>query len=323
MKRRNLLTATVALAGTLAFGAPAFAESKEIVYITPSLTISFWRHISTGAEAAAAEAGYTLEALDSNNDAQTQLQNVQDAIAKGVAGIVISPTDSSTAPSALRLAAEAGIPVTIADIGTTEGEFVSFVGSDNKAGAFGIGEVTAAQMIGNGWKDGSYGIIGIPQARINGQLRTQGFRDAMTAAGITNEVPLQEMQVFTPEESFRFAQDMMTANPDLRAIFVQSDIQSIGAQRAVRAARKADDIIVAGFDGTPELLEMIQSGDIIGSGMQQPYLIGFTAAEQLLNHIGGESTEKEILLPILIGTTDNVGDLDSEIRLNVFGGELE
>jgi Periplasmic binding protein domain len=59
----------------------------------------------------------------SHNDAQTQLKNAQDAIARGVAGIVISPTDSSTCPSVLALAQKANIPVVIADIGTNEGEY--------------------------------------------------------------------------------------------------------------------------------------------------------------------------------------------------------
>jgi ribose transport system substrate-binding protein len=326
MKRRNLLALTAALAGTIAFGstfAVAQSTSKELVYITPSLSVSFWRYVATGAEASAKEAGYTLQSLDSNNDAQTQLKNVQDAISRGVAGIIISPTDSSTAPSALKLAEAAGIPVTIADIGTESGEYVAFVGSDNLAGARGIGDATAAKLKEKGWTDGSYGIIGIPQARINGQLRTQGFREAMAAIGMTKEVPMQQMQTFTPDESFRFAQDMLTANPDLRAIFVQSDAQSVGAQSAVKAARRDGDVLVAAFDGTPELLELIKSGAILGSGMQQPYLMGSTAAKALGDHLAGKPVEKKILLPILVGTTDNVDKLKDEIKLNVFAGDLK
>lgn len=324
MKKRTLLAATVAIVGSLAFsGGSAFAQSKELIYITPSLNQSFWRYVAAGAEVAAKEAGYNLETLDSNEDAQTQLKNIQDAIAKGVAGIVISPTDSSTAPSALNLAEKAGIPVTIADIGTTSGEYVSFIGSDNLAGARGIGDVTAKKLVENAWTDGSYGIIGIPQSRINGQLRTQGFRDAMKAIGMEKEVPMFEMKQFTADESFRFAQDMMTANQDLRAIFVQTDAAAVGAQRAVKAARKTGDVLVAAFDGTPELYELIKKGDVLGSGMQQPYLMGFTAAQILTQHMAGETVEKEISLPILVGTTDNLDTLGDEINLNVFAGELK
>ncbi|MEM9332153.1 MAG: substrate-binding domain-containing protein [Pseudomonadota bacterium] len=104
---------------------------------------------------------------------------------------------------------------------------------------------------------------------------------------------------------------------------MQTDSAAVGAQRAVRAARKTDDIVVAAFDGTPELYDLIKSGKILGSGMQQPYLMGFTAAEALTSHIAGKTVEKEILLPILVGTTDNISELGDEINLNVFAGELE
>ncbi|XWN34123.1 MAG: substrate-binding domain-containing protein [Devosia sp.] len=324
MNRRTVLTALSALAIGLGAANVAVAEDKgEIVYIAPSFNVSFWRYVGTGVEAAAKEAGYSTQLLDSNNDGQTQLQNVQDAITRNVAGIVISPTDSSTAPSALRIAGRAGIPVTIADIGTTGGDYVSFVASDNLGGARGIGDALGEALKEKGWTDGSYGIIAIPQARINGQLRTQGFREAMEAVGMTKEVPMKQMQTFTADEAFRFAQDMMTSSPDLRAIFIQSDQQAVGAMRAVQAADKADEILVAAFDGTPELFELIVNGDVVGSGMQQPYLMGYRAAEALGQHLAGETPEKEIVVPILVGTTANAEEMLDEIKLNVFAGEIE
>jgi ribose transport system substrate-binding protein len=324
MKRRHFLVTSAAIAMSATFGAslPASAESKEIAYITPSLSVSFWRYMATGIEAAATEAGYSFQTYDSNNDAATQLKNAQDAIARGVAGIVISPTDSSTAPSVLALAAEAGIPVTISDIGTTEGEYVSFISSDNIGGARGIGDALAAKLTEKGWTDGSYGIIAIPQSRINGQLRTQGFRDAMAAIGMTKEAPMLEMKTFTADESFKYAQDMMTATPDLRAIFVQTDGPAVGAFRAVEAARKTGDILVAGFDGTPELFNLITEGKIVGSGMQQPYGMGNAAGKALLGHIGGEAQEKSIVVPILVATTDNAAAMLEEIKLTVFANDF-
>jgi ribose transport system substrate-binding protein len=321
MKFRKLLgafaTCTVIAMGALHIST-ANAQQKNIVYITPSLNVSFWRYVGSGVEATAKTAGYSVKLLDSNNDGPTQLKNVQDAIAKGVAGIVISPTDSSTAPSVLDLAEKAGIPVVICDIGTTRGNYVSFVGSDNLAGARGIGEASAAALKAKNWLNGSYGIIAIPQTRKNGQLRTEGFRAAMKAAGVTKEVPMQQMKTFTADESFRFAQDMLTANPDLRLIFVQSDQQAIGAARAVKAARRDGEVLVAAFDGTPELLQGITNGSILGSGMQQPYLMGSTAAKLLTVKLSGGTPPKEELVEIMTVTKETSVSKADQIKLNVF-----
>lgn len=325
MNRRHLIArlGALGLAAAAPFGAAhAQGKGKEIAYITPSLTESFWRNVVVGIEASAKAGGYTLSTLDSNYNAQTQLQNMQNAIAKGVAGVVLSPVDSGSAPATLALAEKAGIPVVICDIGTSGGTYASFISSDNLAGARGIGEATAAELKKRGWTTGSYGLIAIPQTRKNGQLRTQGFREAMAAVGMKKEATMQQMRAFTADESFRFAQDMLTANADLRAIFVQTDSAAMGAFRAVKAARKTDSVLIAAFDGTPELLAAIMDGSIVGSGMQQPYLMGSESGKALTQKLGGATPPKDVVLPILTVTAASAKENMGQIKLNVFANKL-
>jgi len=327
MKRRTFIHA---LAGTalavgmgLAGSGASFAASKEIVYLTPGLDLPFWRYLSKGVEKVAKDNGYTFQALDSHNSAQTQLRNAQDAIARGVAGIVISPTDSSTAPSVLQLAEKAKIPVVVADIGTNSGEYGSFIISDNFEGAKAVGEALAAAMKAKGVQDGSVGLITISQARKNGQARTAGFREAMKAAGITKEAGLQQMQAYTADETFKFVQDMITANPDMKAIWIQTDQPAIGALRAIKAARKEGQILVAAFDGIPEFVDLLKSGQIVATGMQQPYLMGEKSAEALVAHINGKTPEKQILVPILSVTSENIDKVLPTVKETVFANEMK
>lgn len=328
MERR---TFTRVLAGlVLAAGAsvaavpPVQAQSKEIVYLTPGLDLPFWRYLSKGVEAVATDRGYSYQALDSHNSAQTQLQNAQDAIARGVAGIVISPTDSSTAPSVLSLAEKAGIPVVIADIGTNSGDYVSFIISDNYEGAYGVGEALAAALKEKGWEDGSVGLVTISQARKNGQARTKGFRDGLVAGGVeTEEAGLQQMQSYTAEETFKFTQDMLTANPDMRGLFVQTDQPTIGALRAIKAARRSGEVLVAAFDGIPDFVELLKNEEIVASGMQQPYLMGVRSAEAMFEHLDGGTPDKEIVVPILVVTSKNIEELLPTVKETVFANEVE
>jgi len=301
----------------------AHAQDKELVYLTPGLDLPFWRYLSKGIETVAVENGYRYQALDSRNSAQTQRQNAQDAIARGVDGIIISPTDSSTAPGVLDLAEEAGIPVVIADIGTNSGNYVSFIISDNYEGAYGTGQALAAAMKKKGWEDGSVGLVTISQARKNGQARTAGFREALKEAGIEKEAGLQQMQSYTADETFRFTQDMLTANPDMRAMFIQTDQPAIGAIRAIRAARRDGEVLVAAFDGIPEFVDLIKSGQIVASGMQQPYLMGVRSGEAMIEHLNGGTPEKEILVPILVVTSENIEDLLPTVRETVFANEID
>ncbi|MEM7710615.1 MAG: substrate-binding domain-containing protein [Pseudomonadota bacterium] len=324
--RRTLsrIASAALAAATLGMAAPAAAqENGELVYMTPGLDLAFWRYVSEGVKSVAEENGYGFAALDSTNDPQTQLQNAQDAIARGVAGIVLSPTDSSTAPAVLQLAQDNDIPVVIADIGTDSGEFVSVIGSNNYEGANGVGEALATAMQEAGKEGGSIGIVGISQARLNGQARTQGFKDAVTEAGITGDAGLQQMQAYTADETFKFTQDMITANPDMTGMFVQTDGPTLGALRAIKAARMDGEVLVGAFDGIPEFVPLLQSGELVVSGMQQPYLMGVRSAEAMIEHLGGGTPEAEITVPILIVTSENIEEMLPTIKEPVFANELE
>ena len=327
MERRTFLkiaASTLAVAGAGAAGLfPAAAADKSIVYLTPGLDLPFWRFLSKGVEAAVTKQGYSFQALDSHNSAQTQLQNAQDSIARGVAGIVISPTDSSTAPSVLTLAKRANIPVVIADIGTNSGDYASFISSDNYRGAFDVGKALAAALKKKGWEDGSVGIVAISQARKNGQARTKGFLDGLKEGGFTGkEAGLQQMQSYTADETFKFTQDMLTANPGMRGLFVQTDQPAIGALRAIKAARRNGEVLVAAFDGIPEFVDLLKSGELVVSGMQQPYLMGERSGEAMLEVLAGKTPPKEIVVPILAVTSENIEKELPTVRLTVLANEV-
>jgi ribose transport system substrate-binding protein len=305
-----------------AFSALVVASAKDIVYLTPGLDLPFWRYLSKGIEDVAKKEGYGFQAFDSHNDAQTQLKNAQDAIARGVAGICISPTDSSTCPSVLALAQKANIPVVISDIGTNEGEYVSFIISDNREGAYGTGKALVAAMKEKGMTDGTVGLVTISLTRNNGKKRTEGFRAALAEGGL-KECALEQMQNYTASETFKYVQDMLTANPNMKGLFVETDQPTMGALRAIKAARRDGSILVAGFDGIPEFVDLLKQGQIVASGMQQPYLMGVRSGEALVKHLKGEQVEKQILVPIVVVTSKNIDEMLPTIKQTVFANEMK
>ena len=320
--QKKAIKILLSAATAFALCAQLTASAKDIVYLTPGLDLPFWRYLSKGVESVATKEGYGFQAFDSHNDAQTQLKNAQDAIARGVAGIVISPTDSSTCPSVLALAQKANIPVVIGDIGTNEGEYVSFIISDNKEGAYGSGKALVAAMKEKGMADGTVGLVTISLTRNNGKLRTSGFRQALQEGGI-KECALEQMQNYSATETFKYTQDMLTANPNMKGMFIETDQPTMGALRAIKAARRDGTILVAGFDGIPEFVDLLKQGQIVVSGMQQPYLMGVKSGEALIKHLKGESVEKQILVPIVIVTSKNIDEMLPTIKETVFANEMK
>ena len=325
LSRRGLISVVSALAATtMGFAAPArAADTKEIVYLTPGLDLPFWRYLSKGIEAEAKKAGYSYTALDSHNSAETQLKNAQDAIARGVAGIAISPTDSSTAPSVLALAARAKIPVVVADIGTNSGEYVSFIISDNYQGAHrrrrGAGRRAEGKRLDRRLRRPHHHLSSA-QKRPGAHRRVPRRHEE---AGITKEAGLQQMQSYTADETFKFTQDMLTANPNMKAMFIQTDQPTLGALRAIKAGHRDGTLLVAAFDGIPEFVDLLKKGEIVASGMQQPYLMGEKSGESLVAALKGQTPEKQILVPIVVATSKNIDQILPTIKETVFANELQ
>jgi ribose transport system substrate-binding protein len=324
VKKSMLTLALAALVAAAALIAPTGAQAKDrhFAYLTPGLDLPFWRYLAAGIADEAKKHGDTVTNYDSHNDAATQLKNAQDAIARKVDGILISPTDSSTAPSVLSLAEKANIPVVIADIGTVSGKYVSFIISDNEKGAYDTGLALAAALKEHHWDNGPVGLVTISLARNNGKLRTKGFRDAMKQNGV-KEVALDQMQRYTADETFKYVQDMLTAHPDLHGIFVQTDTPTLGAVRAIQAAHRQSTVLLAAFDGVPEFVDLIRQGKIIGSGMQQPYLMGVRSEQAMLDHLAGKTPPKEVLVPIIVVTKKNLDQVLPTIKQTVFANELK
>lgn len=280
------------------------AEAVKVAYLTPSLDVPFWRYIKHGVEDELQTLipGCEVTTYDSKDDANKQLANAQDAITKQVNAIVISPTDSASCVAVLSLAEEAGIPVVICDIGTDSGTYAAFISTDNASGAQELGEYIASKL-----NDGDQvAQITLNQARINGVRRKDGF-DAGIASKNLVDVDFKQMEKVNREEGERFAQDLITAYPEIKAIFCHSEDPSMGALSAIEAAGR-EDILIAGFDCSPEVVEAIQSGKVAATAAQQPVLMGRYASQCVDKILKGEAVEPEIQLGTLLVTKDNIAE---------------
>jgi len=130
---------------------------------------------------------------------------------------------------------------------------------------------------------------------------------------------IMQMQKWTKEETYDFTKKFILEYPDLRAIWLQTSNLYAGALDAIKDMKKEKEIFLIAFDAEPEFLQLIPKGNIIGSGMQQPYLMGVKAMQALDRHLNGTKVEKNIQVPILTITTENIDKKLSIINKNILG----
>ncbi len=295
---------------------------KKLVYIVSDTRIPFWEIMGRGVKNSADSLGYTIAIYSSENSRKKELEFTAKAIRENVSGIVISPTTSSACATILKLAARANIPVVIADIGTDGGDYVSYISSNNREGAYNIGKVLAKEMFKRDWVNGRVGIISIPQKRLNGQLRTAGFMQAMDEAGIKT-ADMRQQATFSYDETYSYSKELIEKYPDLRAIWLQGSDRYQAALDAISDMGKKDKILLLTFDAEPQFLELIPKGILVGSAMQQPYLMGKEAVHAMDNYFKGRKVEKNIQLPILAISTENIKEKLPIIKQNVLGIETK
>ena len=243
------------------------------------------------------------------------------AISSKVDGIIISPINSSTAVTLLGHAQNLNIPVVIADIGSDSKNYLSFISSDNKEGAYKLGKILANKMVELKFdKDGTVGIIGIPQKRTNGKLRTDGFMKALKESNIKAAGIYQQVN-FSYEETYNYSIKLIKENPNLKAIWLQGSDKYQAALNAIKDTNKDNEILLTCFDAEPIFLELIPKGILLGAAMQQPYLMGKKALTSLDDYFNNRKVEKEQQLEILAISKDNIEQELDVIKLNVLGIE--
>ena len=310
---RILLVATAFLLSPV-----LLAAEKQLAYLVSDTRIPFWDIMKRGVDQRATSLGYKVQVYSADNDPRRELEFIAQAINRKVDGIILSPTNSSAAATLLKFARDANIPGVLADIGTDGGEYLSYIASDNFEGAYRLGKVLVHALQSRHWEKGSVGIIAIPQKRANGKARTAGFMKALAEGGIKGGNFRQQV-TFSYRETYDFARELITASPDLRALWLQGSDRYQAALDAIADSGRKGQILLLCFDAEPEFLELIPRGVLTGAGMQQPFAIGEEAVNALHAHFKGEAVSKEKLLPVLPVSPHNIKDLLPTIRRNTLG----
>ncbi|MGO3018834.1 MAG: substrate-binding domain-containing protein, partial [Anaerococcus sp.] len=123
--------------------------------------------------------------------------------------------------------------------------------------------------------------------------RVQGFEEA-TEGKI--ELVASQPANFDRAEGLTVMENMIQANPNIKAVFCQNDEMALGAAEAL--AGNDNDIIIVGFDGNEDAIAAVKEGKIAATVAQKPDEMGKIAIETALKHLNGEQVEKEIASPL-------------------------
>jgi ribose transport system substrate-binding protein len=279
------------------------ANAQTVALVTINQQALFFNQINDGAKQAADKAGAKLVIFNANNVAAAQNSAIEDYIAQKVDGIVLVAIDVNGVKPAVTAAKNAGIPVVAIDARIPDGDNAAFIGVDNKGAGEQIGKYFADYAKSKMGGSAKVGIVGALNSFIQNQ-RLDGFKAAAGASGakFLDTVDGQNIQ----DVALTAAENLMTANPDLNALYATGEPALVGAISAVTSQQATGKVKVFGWDLTAQAIKGIDEGWIVAVVQQDPFQEGVAGVETVLKIKKGEKVNPSIDIPITIVTKDNV-----------------
>ena len=246
----------------------------------------FFVSLAKGVEAKAKELGVTVKVVDAQNDPAKQANDIADLLQQNISVLLVNPDAISTS---VKAANKANIPVICLDRSANQGDVACLVASDNVKG----GEMAADYIIKKlGEKVKVAELEGVPGASASRE-RGEGFHklaDSKLTVVANQTAEFDRSKCLTVEEN------MLQANPDIKAIFAQNDEMALGAIEAAKRAGK--QIFIVGFDGTADGVKAVESGAMSATIAQQPEIMGQQGLEVAVKAAKGEKVEAKISAPL-------------------------
>ena len=305
MKLRHIIAGGLAL--VLAGASPVLAEDPVKIGFITKFPVEFFSTMENAAKAYA-EAHPEVEIIfgqgASGTDIEGQIALIESMITQGVQGIAITPVDPTVAP-ALQTAVDAGIKVVLMDndIPDWTGK-TALATTDN----YNVGRI-AGEYLKTVLKDGDTlgileGVPGVPALddRVTGMLKGLAGGPDVQIVGKNSTNCTQELGVSA-------AEDLLTANPDLKAIYAACGPPAVGASQAIENAGIANDaIVLVGFDACCGELDKIVSGQEDATVAQYPAKMGELGVDTLVKAIRGEEVQVLVDTGAGLVTSANVAD---------------
>ena len=284
-KKLGILTTVAAATLSIAMmSSSAFAADIGACLITKNNTNPFFVKMKEGAEAGAKAANVKLQSFAGvkDGDAAPQITAIENCVASGAKGILITASNESVVP-ALKKARAGGVLVIaldtpIADKDATDMTFAT----DNFAAGILIGQWAKAQL-GDKAAEAHIGMLDINKDNISVDVA----RDTGFLKGFGIEVPDlkvmgsekdkrvigHESSGANPEGGVKSVEDLLAKDPAMNVVYTINEPAAEGAFQALKKAGKEKGVLIVSVDGGCPGVKSVASGVIGATSQQYPLLM--------------------------------------------------
>lgn len=264
----------------------------------------FFNQMNKGAQSEAKKTNKNLVIFNANDNPVSQTDAIENYIQQGVKGILVDAIDVNGIMPAVKEAAAAKIPVIAIDSVLPDGPQAAQVGVDNVEGGKIIGKYFLEYVNKNMGGKARVGIVGALNSAIQ-NARQKGFEDTIKTNGKISVADIVDGRNIQ-DSAMTAAENLITGNPDLTAIYATGEPAMLGAIAAVENQGRQGDIKVFGWDLTGRAISGIDQGYVAAVLQQDPEKMGAEALKALNDINAGKTVQKHIMVPATVVTKANV-----------------
>ncbi|MEU1850519.1 sugar ABC transporter substrate-binding protein [Streptomyces sp. NPDC019990] len=242
----------------------------KVGLITKTDTNPFFVKMKEGAEKSAKAEGVKLMTAAGKFDGDNagQVTAIENMVAAGVKGILITPSDSKAIVPAIEKAKAKGVLVIALDTPTEPQSAVdALFATDNlKAGEL-IGEYAKAAMKGKPAKIATLDLapgVSVGIQRHNGFLKGFGVKEGDPAVVCSQDTGGDQSKGQTAMEN------CLQKAPDINVVYTINEPAALGAYTALKAKGREKDVLIVSVDGGCTGTRAVKEGKIAATSQQYP-----------------------------------------------------
>ncbi len=290
---------------------PVASKKYHLAMVIPHVRDPYWVAVAYGAYEAAKELGVKMDLRPAGGymKLDVMMADVEDLMARGVDGLVVSAVDYSAMAVPVKKAWDAGIPTTFALIPTSYEEAPGVSVNDYETGV--IQAQLAAEKLDP--KAKIFMLNGPPGVEW-GKVRAQGFKETLAKLAPGMEILGERFHEMDRTIAQQLTEDALATWPDMKLIFCTADFQCKGAIAALRAAgKKPGDVWVTGVHMDEESIALLKEGWFAWGLSEGAALEGKYATYMLVHILEGNPVPKTIFVPIRAYTPENIAQYESTL----------
>ena len=310
---KHFITAGVAALVLATAAGSALAQDKKTLAFVVNGASDFWKAAEAGVKKAQGELpNYNLVfKYPEQSAAAIQIRLMDDLVASGVAGIMVSAVDPKTESDALnRIGGQVALFTTDSDAPNTSR--IAYIGSSNTAAGKQAGELVLKALPDGGKCMGFVGLLGADNAK----ERIEGVKEVIKGSKV--ELVDVRGDDIDQTRAKRNVEDTLTANPDINCFIGFYSYNTPRIYEVLKESGKLGQIKVIGFDEDPITLGGVREGTIEGTVVQQPYEWGYQGMKIMAKYLEGDKSfipaNKLIIIPTKIIDKSNLDAFWAELK---------